>query len=121
MFRIGSISAVFFLAAFIQTAFAAESTGQTVHYLIDQIAKSDATFIRNGQSHSPAAAADHIKAKYEHFKGKIKTPEDFIRLCGTKSAVSNQPYKVRTRDGKEMPLSSWLNQALQAHRAGKHE
>jgi hypothetical protein len=42
------------------------------------------TFIRNGASHTPAEAVAHVKAKYEHFKNQIKTPEEFIRL----SAIS---------------------------------
>ena len=58
----------------------------------------------------------HVRAKYEHFKAQIKTPEDFIRLAATKSLLTGQPYLVRTRDGKEMPLSVWLSNALQEHR-----
>jgi hypothetical protein len=54
--------------------------------------------------------------KYEHFKAQIKTPEDFIRLAATKSLLTGQPYLVRTRDGKEMPLNTWLTDALREHR-----
>jgi hypothetical protein len=94
----------------------AESLEQTINYLLDYVAKSDATFIRNGQTHAPLEAVNHIKAKYEHFKSEIKTPEDFIRLSASKSLVTGQPYLVRTRDGKEMPLSTWLTDALKKHR-----
>jgi hypothetical protein len=97
-------------------AFAAESLEQTINYLLDYVGKSDATFIRNGQSHTPGEAAAHIKAKYEHFKNKIKKPEDFIRLAASKSLLTGQPYMVRTRDGKEMHLDAWLTEALNAHR-----
>ncbi|HJT44629.1 MAG TPA: DUF5329 family protein, partial [Chthoniobacterales bacterium] len=58
----------------------AESLDESINYLLDYVANSNATFIRNGQTHTPAEAVNHIKAKYEHFKGEIKTPEDFIRL-----------------------------------------
>ena len=94
----------------------AESLEQTINYLLDYAAKSDATFVRNGQTHTPQQAVDHIKAKYEHFKSEIKTPEDFIRLSASKSLLTGQAYLVRTKDGKEMQLSAWLTDALRKHR-----
>jgi len=96
---------------------AAESLDQTINYLIGYIAKADAVFIRNGATHTPAEAADHIKAKYEHFKPDIKTPEDFIRLAASKSLLTGTPYTVRAKGGKEEPMSEWLTDALKAHRA----
>jgi uncharacterized protein DUF5329 len=95
---------------------AVESLEQTIDYLLDLVAKSDATFVRNGQTHNPQEAASHIKAKYEHFKSEIKTPEDFIRLSASKSLLTGQPYLVRTVDGKEMHLDAWLTEALKKHR-----
>jgi hypothetical protein len=104
------------LSMFAAQSFAAESLDESIKYLLDYVAKSDATFIRNGQSHTPQEAVDHIKAKYEHFKHEIKTPEDFIRLSASKSLLSGQPYLVRTSDGKEMRLDAWLTAALRNHR-----
>jgi Family of unknown function (DUF5329) len=95
---------------------AQESLNESIQYLLDYVAKSDATFLRNGQTHTPQEAVDHIKAKYEHFKNEIKTPEDFIRLSASKSLLTGQPYLVRTKDGKEMQLSAWLTEALKKHR-----
>jgi hypothetical protein len=100
-----------------QTVCAAESLDQTVNYLIAYIGKADAVFIRNGATHTPAEAADHIRAKYEHFKPDIKTPEDFIRLAASKSLLTGTPYMVRPKGGKEEPMSEWLTQVLKAHRA----
>lgn len=100
--------------------FAAESLDETINYLLDYVAKSNATFIRNRQTHTPQEAVDHIKAKYEHFKSEIKTPEDFIRLSASKSLLTGQPYLVRTRDEKEMHLDEWLTRALKQHRAEDH-
>jgi Family of unknown function (DUF5329) len=110
-----------FLILAISTTFvtrlaAAESLDQTINYLLDYVANSQATFIRNGTSHTPAEAVEHIKAKYEHFKGEIRTPQDFIRLSASKSLLSGKPYLVRTADGKEMHLDAWLAEALRAHR-----
>ena len=106
---------VFVLSSSTQT-FAAESLEQTIDYLIDYVGKSNATFIRNGISHTPAEGVAHIKAKYEHFKSEIKTPQDFIRLSASKSLLTGKPYLVRTPDGKEMHLDAWLTNALKHHR-----
>ena len=96
----------------------AESLEQTINYLLEYVANSNATFIRNGVAHTPQEAVDHIKAKYEHFKAEIKTPDDFIRLSASKSLRTGQPYLVRTAEGKEMRLDAWLTAALKAHESG---
>ena len=108
--------AVVILFALMPEKARAESLEQTINYLLDYVANSDATFIRNGQTHTPQEAVSHIKAKYEHFKNEIKTPEDFIRLSASKSLLTGQPYLVRTKDGKEIQLSAWLTDALKKHR-----
>src|ERR1700730_5520020 len=114
------LAGVFILAVAAQT-FAGESLEQTIAYLTDYVAKSKTTFIRNGAEHTPAEAAAHIQAKYRHFKGEIKTPEDFIRLSASKSLLTGQPYLVRTADGKETRLDVWLTNALKEHRANRDE
>ena len=98
---------------------AAESLEQTIAFLLHRIETAEVTFIRNGQAHTPQEAVAHVRAKYEHFKAQIKTPEDFIRLAATKSLLTGQPYLVRTRDDKEMPLNTWLSNALREHREMK--
>src|SRR5947207_9311379 len=102
--------------AILQTVRASESLDQTITFLLDHIAKSDAVFVRNGAVYTPAEAVEHIKAKYEHFKPQIKTPEDFIRLSASKSLLSGKSYLVRTAEGQEMNLDAWLTEALREHR-----
>ena len=110
-----------FVSAFAPAEATAESLEQTIRYLLDYVAKSDATFIRNGQTHTPQEAVNHITAKYEHFKAEIKTPEDFIRLAASKSLLTGKPYLVRAPDGKEIRLDVWLTDVLKEYRASKHE
>jgi hypothetical protein len=100
---------------------AAESLDESIKFLLDYVAKSDATFIRNGQTHTPQEALNHVKAKYEHFKSEIKTPEDFIRLAASKSLLTGKPYLVRAPDGKEMRLDVWLTEALKQYRTENHQ
>jgi hypothetical protein len=103
--------------ALVNQTMAEESVEQTIDYLLRRIETSKATFIRNGKEHTLAEAVSHIKDKYDHFKGEIKTPEDFIRLSASKSLLTGRPYLVRTLEGKEMHLDAWLTGALEEHRA----
>ena len=112
---------VVLLFGFASQIFAGEPLEQTIAYLADYVAKSKATFIRNGTEHTPTEAVAHIKAKYEHFKSQIKTPEDFIRLSASKSLLTGKPYLVRAPDGKETRLDVWLTHALKEYRANRHE
>ena len=115
------LTAFIFLSISTGQIFATKSLDESINYLLDYVGKSDATFIRNGQTHAPKEAVNHIKAKYEHFKSEIKAPEDFIRLAASKSLLTGKPYLVRSPDGKEMRLDVWLTDALKEYRASKHE
>jgi Family of unknown function (DUF5329) len=93
-----------------------KETDETIAYLLAFVAQSDCTFIRNGQSYTGKRAADHLKSKYEYYKDKIATPEDFIRLAATKSMLSGKPYLIRTTEGKELRSDEWLKQILEEYR-----
>ena len=102
-------------------AAAKEDLEETVQYLLQVVEKSDLVFIRNGAPHSPTNAAVHMRKKYGHFrkKKKIKTPEDFIKLAGTKSLLSGKPYSVRMKNGKTVPCGKWLQDVLDRYRKKK--
>ena len=104
-----------------QTAAPAESLDQTVGYLLDVVARSDCTFIRNDEPHTGKEAAEHMKAKYDHFKKQIKTPEDFIRLAATKSLMTGKSYLVKRKDGTEIECGEWLGKVLDDHRKPRSE
>lgn len=74
------------------------------------------TFMRNGDEHSAADAAKHMKAKFDHFKDEIVTAEDFIDRCASRSEVTGQPYKVKLTDGAVRDASEFLNSELRALR-----
>jgi hypothetical protein len=94
---------------------AGEDTNKTIAYLIDYVARSDLTFVRNGQEYTGKQAADHMRQKWTYFRTKIKTPEDFILLAATKSELSGKLYLVRL-DGKERPAGEWLAKVLAEYR-----
>ena len=118
MKRVLQIAAVIFLGVAIAHADTngANDTQQTIRYLLDYVAQSDATFIRNGEDHTGKEAAEHFQAKYDHFKKDIRTPEDFIRLAASKSLMSGKPYLVKTKDGKVVACAEWLGKVLAEYR-----
>ena len=91
-----------------------ESTPQVIEFLIRTVAQSKLDFIRNGEKHTSAEAAEHMREKYDYFRSKIETPEDFIRLCASKSLLSSKPYLVVTAHGT-IPTAKWLQEKLAVH------
>lgn len=76
-----------------------------------------ASFIRNRASHPAAAAAAHLRLKWEKQEKEIATAEDFIRLCGSKSTTSGERYRIRFEDGTERYCDEVLFETLAATRA----
>jgi len=97
-----------------------ENTQQVIEFLISTVAQSHLTFIRNGERHTCGDAAVHVRQKYDYFRSKIKSPEDFICLCASKSMLSGTPYLVETEQGK-ISVEKWLSEKLAEHvKSQKH-
>ncbi|MGA7877828.1 MAG: DUF5329 family protein [Desulfoferrobacter sp.] len=95
-----------------------KETQQAIAYLIDVVTNSHLTFIRNGKEYSGEEAAEHMMDKYKYFKAQVKSPEDFIRLCASKSLLSGKPYLVETAQGV-VPTEKWLMQILTQYHKGQ--
>ncbi|HTG43875.1 MAG TPA: DUF5329 domain-containing protein [Verrucomicrobiae bacterium] len=100
------------LVSFVSYSAEPGKTQKDVERLIASVEKSDCVFIRNGSEHSPKDAAQHMRRKYDHFKKQIRTPDDFIEKCATKSELSGKAYMVKLPDGKMVPCSEWLRAKL---------
>jgi hypothetical protein len=92
-----------------------KSTQQAISYLISAVANSHLTFIRNGERHTSDEAVKHMMEKYNYFKARVKTSEDFIHFCCSESMFSGKPYMVETAQGT-IPTEVWLSQILTKHR-----
>ena len=57
-------------------------------------------FIRNGKEYSSNKAADHLRLKWKKAGRYVKTAEDFIELCGSRSSISGKLYKMQFPDGR---------------------
>jgi hypothetical protein len=61
-------------------------------------AMQDVVFIRNGKEYSSKKAAGHLRMKWKKAGRRVKTIEDFIELCGSRSSISGKLYKMRFPD-----------------------
>lgn len=56
-----------------------------------------AVFTRNGATHTAKESADHMRMKWQKQMKKIRSAEDFIDLCGTKSYLSGKKYTIQLK------------------------
>jgi hypothetical protein len=86
-----------------------EAEQQKIDWLLEQIRKSDAVFIRNGSRYDGEKAASHIKSKLWFAGNRVQTARDFIMGVASKSEDSGKPYEIRPKGATaSMPLGDWL-------------
>ena len=88
----------------------------TIDQLLKYVEESNCTFIRNGKAYDSKKAAEHIRQKYDYFKEKIRTPEDFIELSATRSTATGRLYYIRCPGRAEIPTGEWLRAELSHYR-----
>jgi hypothetical protein len=86
---------------------------QRIEYLIRSIEQlTDAKFIRNDSAYDGKAAAEHLRLKWREAGARIKTAQQFIELCGSKSSVSGRPYQIRFAEGTLLTSEAFLREKL---------
>lgn len=115
------------IAALAALAFAAEAAAESpsqseskaaIEFLLARVASSELEFVRNGKTYPGPEAVNHMRRKYEYYAERIRSPEEFIELAGTKSVISGKAYKIRDVDG-EVPAADWLRDVLAEYRRAK--
>lgn len=97
---------------------AAADAATEIDALLIAVADLDGSeFIRNGQSHPPATAAQHLRDKWRANEGSINSAEDFIAVVGSRSSASGEDYTIRMADGSTLTAERWLSEQLQRIRA----
>lgn len=92
-------------------AWAAPRTeAERIQDAIKAIETAKITFVRNGDEHSPAAAADHLRSKVKRAGDKVKTFDEFVDHLATKSSMSGKPYMVKLENGTLVPSALWLRE-----------
>jgi hypothetical protein len=74
-----------------------------------------AKFIRNGTEHGGKEAAAHLRMKLQKAGGKVRTADDFIRLCASKSFLTGTPYRIRSSDGKSVDSDRYFREKLKEY------
>jgi hypothetical protein len=69
-------------------------------------------FIRNGEEHDALAAGAHLRMKWKRAGSRVRTAEDFIKVCATESSMSGQKYQIRFADGHVVNSADYFNGQL---------
>jgi len=92
---------------------AAATEAQKIELLIQSVEQmKNAKFVRNGVEYDANAAGEHLRMKLRAAGSNVKTANDFIRLCASKSSVSGKPYQIRFSDGRVVTSGAFLRQKL---------
>lgn len=95
---------------------------QRIEALIGAVGnRSDVQFIRNGRAYSNATAARFLRGKWEAQAAGIRSAEDFIAKVGSFSSTTGKPYRIRFRDGREIPSALFLTDLLKAQREQRQD
>ena len=74
-----------------------------------------AIFIRNGTEHDGKEAAEHLRIKLQKAGDRVRTADDFIRVCASKSFLSGKPYMIRSSDGKTINSEQYFREKLKEY------
>lgn len=108
------------LAALFWTVAAPADPQREIEHLLDFVARTSCSYERNGVVYNGHKARDHMQRKYDYFKHRIKTTEEFIKYAATESTLSRQQYKVRCAGEPVMNSRDWLLNELSRYRHRIH-
>ena len=84
-----------------------------IQYLIASVETLEgATFIRNGSKYDARSASDHLRLKLKNAGDRVRTAEDFIKHCGSKSSMTGQPYLIKFREGATVKAEIFFRKNL---------
>ena len=82
--------------------------------LLEEIRRSDATFVRNGRDYDGGRAAAHLRRKLAFAGSGVRTARDFVVAIASRSSASGRPYGIRFPGSSPRPLGDWLLERLAA-------
>jgi hypothetical protein len=97
-----------------------QAQAHEVEHLLGYVQSSDCIIYRNGTNYPLEKAMAHIKNKYEYFRDKIKSTEDFIAYSATKSTMSGKYYMVTCPGSEAIRTQDWLLAELKRFRSEKN-
>ena len=95
-----------------------DADSHEVQHLLEYLRASGCGMERNGEKHDSENAYSHVKKKYDFFRSKIQSPEDFIDYSASKSTMSGKYYLVYCEGQPAMRTRDWLLEELHRYREG---
>lgn len=87
-----------------------------IDFLISSIAQLDGVkFVRNGSEYTGKEAAEHLRMKLQKAGAKVRTADDFIRLCASSSYLSGNPYMLKFPDGNTKKSADYFREKLKEY------
>ncbi len=87
-----------------------------VNHLLDYVKDSGCIINRNGTDYPANKGVDHIKRKYDYFRGDINSSEEFIEYSASKSTMSGNYYTVTCPGKQTVKTRDWLLAELKRFR-----
>ncbi len=104
------------IAGMLFTGTVIADTQQEINHLLEFVSNTTCQYERNCSFYDGVRAEQHIKKKYEYFKDRIHSAEDFIKYSATKSTISGNQYKIHCADMAVQNSSDWLLDELKKYR-----
>ena len=120
LFNLSRVAATTLVAAVLSShahADVPDADRHEVIYLLEYLRTSGCEMERNGKKHNSENAYSHVKKKYEYFRDKIKTSEDFVEYSASKSTMSGKYYHVFCGSEPAERTQDWLLEELRRYRA----
>lgn len=86
-----------------------------IDHLMDAVAGSGCTFIRNGKEHAAAAARDHLSMKRKRGRRYFDSADEFVERIASRSSLSRKDYMIRC-DGELQTAGDWFSAVLADYR-----
>jgi hypothetical protein len=90
-----------------------------IDHLLNFVAASSCTFVRNGSEYPPDQAREHLAGKYKFAGSRISTAEEFIKYLATQSSMSGELYHVKCNKTDGL-AGVWLTDELNRYRKVAH-
>lgn len=122
MKKLSAVLVILLLLPAVRVCAGDPSEAARIRYLIASVeALEGATFIRNGSEHDARAAAGHLRLKLKAAGSKVKTAEDFIKFCASRSSITGEPYLIRLADGTTVRSEVFFRNKLRTLAGDKPE
>ena len=93
-----------------------DAASHEIQHLLEYLRTSGCAMERNGEKHNSEDAYSHVKKKYDYFRSRIQSSEDFIETSASKSTMSSKYYLVHCEGQPAMRTRDWLMEELHDYR-----